>query len=123
MMRIEDREGLFADSIHEWRPRYELREGEVDDLRSVEKTVRYLWNRYGPQRPDPALLTARNVAADNANVDAFEERKGHFWSAVLRLLLTDEWRSFFPEEEHARIEQARQIISARGGADRLEDLM
>lgn len=122
MMRIKDHEDLFADSIHVWRPGFELEEGEIQDLRAVEITVRHLWNRYGPQRPQPARLNSRDVAADNAAVDEFEEQNRAFLEVVLKLAVTADWRAFFPSPEHVRIEQAREIIIARGGTNRLSEL-
>ena len=124
LMRMDDdQNGLFADTIHEWRPPYELRDGEVEDLRLVEKIVRDLVARYGPKRPRPARLTSRDVATDTAEVDVYEERKNAICCALLRLMFTDEWRSFFPKAEHERVEEGRRIIAKWGGGDRLEERM
>ena len=76
MMHVEsDEEGLFTNTIHRLRPSYDLKDGEVEDLRTVETIVRNLWVRYGPKKPSHARLADRAIDADNAAVDAYIQQK------------------------------------------------
>ena len=85
------------------------------DVDLKELLVRDLWKRYAPKKPGPAVLTARNVAEENATVDRYEREAARLKTAILRLVVTDEWRTTFPAAEHERIEQARRVIIAHGG--------
>ena len=115
VMEIESEDGLFIDTIEKWEPGYTLQPGEREDLRSVELIVRGLWMRHKPKKPAPPELRARNVAEENAAVDRYESEKMHLQGVILRLVATDEWRSYFAADEHEAIQQARRIIRSHGG--------
>jgi hypothetical protein len=113
-MSIEDEE-LYTDTLDRWRPGYTLQPGERDDLRRAEMFVRDLWKHYGPRKAGAADFQSRSVEAENAAVDRYEREKGRFWEGVLRLVVTGEWKSYFPAAEHSAIDSMREIVIARGG--------
>ena len=119
VLTINSEESLFSDTIGELRPGFVFAPGEQDDLRTVELIVRDLWSRYAPPKPKPASMTSRDVAAENAGVDRYEEEKRRLASVLLTLAVNDEWRLYFPAVEHEKVEAARRIIIAHGG-DRIE---
>jgi hypothetical protein len=113
LMDIED-ESLYTDTVHRWRPGFSLTAAEVEELRRVEVGIRDLWRRYSPERPRPASYGIHDVTAENESVDRFEKAKGMLWGVIARLAISDEWRSFFPEAEHPRIEALREVLIRHG---------
>ena len=115
VMSLDDPDGLFTDTIEKWLPPYELKPGEREDLRKVELVVRELWAEHAPPKPERAARSARNIATENAAVDAYEQRVANLKGILLRLAVTTEWQSYFPPHQHAMIEEVRRIIIAHGG--------
>jgi hypothetical protein len=115
LMELEGDEGLFTDTIERWRPGYELAAGEREELRSLELLVRELWARYSPREPLRADVHGRNINEENAAVDECEAASNTLKGVILRLAVSDEWRSYFPASEHEKIDRARQLIIGHGG--------
>jgi hypothetical protein len=115
VMELESDEGLFTDTIDRWRPAYELAPGELEELRDVEMLVRELVRRYGPTKPRPASIGGLNVAEENAAVDEYQNASNNLKGVILRLAVTNEWQSYFPASEHAKINRARSIIIKHHG--------
>jgi len=114
-MELETGEVFFTDTMEKWRPGYELAPGEREQLRRVELLVRELWAKYGPRKPPRADMRTRNLVEENAVVDEYETASNTIKGIILRLAVTDEWRSYFPSSEHEKVEQARQLIIRHGG--------
>lgn len=111
----------FSDEIVDLKPGYDLRPGELAELRAVEEIVRDVWQRFAPPKPAPADLSNRRVETENEAVDKYLAEKARLHGVLARLMYTDDWQLFFPASEHGRLEAARRIVASHGGDREVEE--